>query len=50
MPAEQLHDLEPGAEDKLLPRSALSGRRREVHGSHVRDQEDLSSSLEVLRE
>lgn len=26
-PAEQLHDLEPGAEDKLLPGSALSGCR-----------------------
>ena len=38
-PTEQLHDLEPGTEDELLPRSALPGRRREVHGSHVWDQE-----------
>ena len=44
-PAEQLHDLEPGAEDELLPRSELPGRRREVHGSHVWDQEGEPVSM-----
>lgn len=48
--AQQLHDVEPGTQNKLLPGPALSGRRREVHGGYVWDEEDLYSPLEVLCE
>lgn len=44
-PTQQLHDMEPGTENQLLPGSALSGCRREVHGGYVWDEEGACATV-----